>query len=173
MHALVVYQSMSGNTRRIAEAVAEGLGSTMEVRLVEVAAAPAVVGDDVALLVVGGPTHAFGMGRGPTRQSVVRQAGGPLVPPGRGLREWLVGLRTSSPRLGSAAFDTRVVKPRTPGTAARAVARRLRAAGVRMVAPAQSFSVTGAQGRPAAGELERARRWGETLAAVHAVPSGP
>ena len=56
MYALVVYESMFGNTRQIAEAVAEGLGSAMEVRVVEVGTAPPVVGEDVALLVVGGPT---------------------------------------------------------------------------------------------------------------------
>ncbi|MEU8105158.1 flavodoxin family protein [Nonomuraea muscovyensis] len=171
MYALVVYESMFGNTRQIAEAVAEGLGSAMEVRVVEVGAAPPVVGEDVALLVVGGPTHAFGMSRASTRQSAARQADGPLVSQGRGLREWLADLRTSSPLLGSAAFDTRVYKPRLPGSAARAVARRLRAAGVRMVVPAQSFYVTGTPGPLVGGEADRARRWGEGLAASYATSS--
>jgi flavodoxin len=73
MRALIVYESMFGNTRQIAEAVAEGLraghdAAPVEVGLVEVGEAPATVAD-VDLLVVGGPTHALGMSRPETRQS--------------------------------------------------------------------------------------------------------
>jgi hypothetical protein len=171
MHALVVYESMFGNTRRIAEAVAEGLATATEVRIVEVGSAPALVGEDVSLLVAGGPTHAFGLSRASTRRSAAEQAGGPLVSAGPGLREWLAGLRTSSARLGVAAYDTRVHKPRLPGSAARSVARRLRAAGVRQVVPAESFYVTGTRGPLVAGEVERARRWGERLASALTVPA--
>lgn len=57
---------MFGNTRAVAEAVAQGLGSAMTVELVEVSAAP-LESQDVDLLVVGGPTHAFGMSRPTTR----------------------------------------------------------------------------------------------------------
>ncbi|MCK2216122.1 flavodoxin domain-containing protein [Actinomadura sp. ATCC 31491] len=172
MHALVVYESMFGNTKAIAEAIAEGLAGGMRAEVAEVASAPVVVGEDVCLLVVGGPTHAFGLSRVSTRQSAAEQAkGAPLVSQGRGVREWLGALRTSSATLGAAAFDTRVAKPRMPGSAARAVARRLRRAGVRLAGPAQSFYVDGVRGPLLPGELERAREWGESLAAAHAVPA--
>ena len=52
MRALVVFESMFGNTQEIAEAIADGLSGRMQVDLVEVGAAPAEVGDEVALLVV-------------------------------------------------------------------------------------------------------------------------
>jgi flavorubredoxin len=73
--ALVVFESMFGNTEAIAHAVADGLRSTMDVDVVEVGAAPASPADDVDLLVVGGPTHAFGLTRPSTRQDAARQAG--------------------------------------------------------------------------------------------------
>ncbi|HEX4811393.1 MAG TPA: flavodoxin domain-containing protein [Nonomuraea sp.] len=165
MDALVVYESMFGNTKQIAEAVAEGLATRLRTKVVEVGSAPATAGPEVGLLVVGGPTHAFSMSRTSTRRSAAQQTTQPLVSRGDGVREWLSALATASAEVRSAAFDTRVAKPRVPGSAARGIARRLRRLGVRVVAPAQSFYVTGTEGPLAAGELERARQWGESLAA--------
>ncbi|GAA2852766.1 flavodoxin family protein [Nonomuraea rubra] len=165
MDALVVYESMFGNTKQIAEAVAEGLATRLRAEVVEVGSAPAKVGPEVGLLVVGGPTHAFAMSRASTRRSAAQQTTHPLVSRGDGVREWLSALATASSAVRSAAFDTRVAKPRVPGSAARGIARRLRRIGVRAVAPAQSFYVTGTEGPLAAGELERARQWGQSLVA--------
>ncbi|MGR6919333.1 flavodoxin family protein [[Actinomadura] parvosata] len=165
MDALLVYESMFGNTKQIAEAVAEGLATRLRTEVVEVGFAPAKVGPEVGLLVVGGPTHAFAMSRASTRRSAAQQTTQPLVSRGDGVREWLAALATASSAVRSAAFDTRVAKPRVPGSAARGIARRLRRIGVRAVAPAQSFYVTGTEGPLAAGELERARQWGQSLAA--------
>ncbi|MFI7707455.1 flavodoxin family protein [Nonomuraea sp. NPDC049480] len=165
MDALVVYESMYGNTKQIAEAVAEGLSCRLRAEVVEVGSAPAQVGPAVGLLVVGGPTHAFSMSRASTRQSAAQQATGPLISPGDGVREWLATLSTSAAGLGSAAFDTRIAKPRMPGSAARGIAKRLRRLGIRALAPAQSFYVVGTQGPLVDSELERARQWGESLAA--------
>jgi hypothetical protein len=75
MRAVVVFESMFGNTKAIAEAVADALSTVLPVELVEVGTASEVVPRDVALLVVGGPTHAFGMSRPDTRRTAVRQAG--------------------------------------------------------------------------------------------------
>jgi flavodoxin len=87
MAAVVVYESMFGNTQTVAEAIAEGLSTTMRVELHEVGAAPAAMERDVDLLVVGAPTHAFGLSRLSTRASAAEQAERPLVSPGIGLRE--------------------------------------------------------------------------------------
>ncbi len=165
MDALVVYESMFGNTEEIAKAIAEGLSTRLRTEVAEAGRAPGAVGAEVGLLVVGGPTHAFAMSRASTRRSAAQQATRPLVSAGNGVREWLATLRTSSAGLRSAAFDTRVAKPRMPGSAARGIARRLRRLGVRVVAPAQSFYITGTEGPLVEGELERARKWGESLAA--------
>lgn len=56
MHALVVFESMFGNTKRIAEVVARGLSERADTDLAEVGGAPAQLPEDVDLFVVGGPT---------------------------------------------------------------------------------------------------------------------
>ncbi|MEU8246635.1 flavodoxin domain-containing protein [Nonomuraea sp. NPDC048916] len=170
MYALIVYESMYGNTKQVAEAVAKGVATAMRAEIVEVADAPASPPEEVALLVVGGPTHAFSMSRESTRKSAAEQAQGSLVSRGRGIREWLAALRVAR-GTPAATFDTRVAKPHLPGSAARAAAKRLRRLGLPLIAPAQSFFVTDSQGPLVEGELDRARRWGETLAGRFAVPT--
>ena len=71
MKALVVYESMFGNTEQIARAVAAGISETVDVQLSEVADAPTDPGPDVALIVAGGPTHAFSMSRENTRADAI------------------------------------------------------------------------------------------------------
>jgi hypothetical protein len=166
--ALVVYESMFGNTQAIAQAVADGLSTRCETELVEVSAAPTVIENDVSVLVVGGPTHAFGLSRSSTREDAAKQVDGPLVSPGVGLREWLDGVRTPRAPAIAAAFDTRIDKPRVPGSAARGAERRLRRRGFRVSARAESFFVSGTKGPLIAGEIDRARAWGAHLAATSA-----
>jgi hypothetical protein len=163
MAALVVFESMFGSTQQIADAVARALSRHLRVEQVEVSATPAIVGDDVELL-VGGPTRAFGLTRPGTRQSAARQAEDGLVSAGIGLREWLGTLSRDSSDVAVATFDTRISKPRLPGSAAAAAEKRLRRLGLRVLARFQSFFVEGTAGPLVPGERGRARRWGEELA---------
>jgi len=163
-HALVVFESMFGNTQKIAVAVMEGLSSHIPTAILEVGTAPDVLADDVALLVVGGATHAFGMSRPRTREDATRQAGGQVVSEGNGFREWLTSVERKTRNVAAAAFDTRIDKPRVPGSAARGAEKRLRKLGFRIAAPSESFYVTGVTGPLVEGETERARLWGEELA---------
>jgi Flavodoxin len=164
LRALVVFESMFGNTRTIAEAVAAGLAHGATVELVEVGAAPAALDPDVDLLVVGGPTHAFGLSRPSTREEAASMQPTPLVSTGPGLREWLDDLDCRSARAQVAAFDTHV--RHVPGSAARAADRRLRHHGLRGAAHPVSFYVTGKEGPLDSGERERAAQWGAKLAAL-------
>ncbi|MCL3861344.1 flavodoxin family protein [Actinotalea sp. K2] len=172
MSALVVYESMFGSTRAVAEAVGEGLRECGPVRVVEVGE---LIGeghtvrppDDVSLLVVGGPTHALGMSRASTREDAALEAPDGLVSAGPGLREWLEGL--SAVGLPFAAFDTKVLKPNIPGSAAKVADKMLRRAGGRRVAPARSFRVHGKNGGLVEGELEAAAVWGRELGGSSAV----
>ena len=159
MKALVIYESMFGNTAAVARAVGDGLSGRFDVTVAEVRTAPPVQGND--LIVVGGPTHAFGMTRPASRRDAVRQ--GATGDATTGIREWL---STTAHLAGvpAATFDTRVDKPLV-GSAARKAHRTLRRLGCRMVMPAESFFVTGTPGPLADGEQQRARRWGETVAA--------
>jgi hypothetical protein len=163
-HGLVVFESMFGNTRKIAEAVKEGFSTSLPTVILEVGTAPDVLADDVDLLVVGGPTHAFGMSRPRTREDAALQAAGHVVSDRNGLREWLTSLQRSRGNVAASAFDTRIDKPRVPGSAARGAEKRLRKLGFRIAAPSESFYVTGVTGPLVEGEAERARLWGEELA---------
>ena len=165
MRALVVYGSMFGCTQAIASGVAAGLGPQSSVQVVEVGHAPDRVGDDVDLLVVGGPTHAFGLSRESTRQDAVRRSSGASVTStSRGLREWLEGLKLRSNQ-PVVAFDTKVNTPRLPGSAGHAAERRLRRLGGRIVLPSATFYVAGTEGPLIDGEVARARAWGSAIAA--------
>lgn len=83
MSVVVVFESLFGNTATVARAVATGIRSvldaTEDVTLVDVGKAPRVLGDDVGLLVVGGPTHAFGMTRPGTREDARRRIGAATI----------------------------------------------------------------------------------------------
>jgi len=171
MRALVVYESMFGNTELVAQAVAAGLPTGWDVTTTEVGTAPAVIGPDVDLLLVGGPTHAFGMSREATRQNAESQAPDGIVSPGTGIREWLGMLGRNDRRTPFATFDTRLKKRGMPGSAARGAARRLRRLGLREATRPESFWVTDTRGPLVAWETERAHAWAETVAARAALPS--
>src|SRR5215468_7335079 len=67
MQAVIVYESMFGNTRTIAHAIGAGLAEYFDVAIVPVARAyPATYGE-ADLVVVGGPTHVHGLSRRPSR----------------------------------------------------------------------------------------------------------
>lgn len=163
MKALVVVESVFGNTQRIADAVAEGLSTQLDVRTVDVGDAPATVEPDLDLLVVGGPTHAFGLTRASTRKSAAEQSEGSAVAAEVGLREWLDAL--SGGHTAAATFDTRMNRPRLPGSAAAAARNQLKWLGYHMAARPESFRVGAVSGPLLDGEVDRARRWGEVLAA--------
>ena len=91
MKALVVYESMFGNTKQVAQAIARGLEKSAEVELVEVSEAPPNPDVDVDLIVAGGPTHAFSMSRASTRGDAIDR-GATEGEQGIGLREWIEAL---------------------------------------------------------------------------------
>jgi hypothetical protein len=162
MTTLVVYETMYGRTREIAEAVASGCesGNDMrgDVRLVEVGELTDGLPGDVTLLVVGGPTHAFSMTRPGTRSDA--QKYGTTISR-TGVREWLAGLKVPA-GLPVAAFCTKLDSPLS-GSAARAIANRLRRLGGKLVVPAKDFFVRGTQPVLLDGQLDRARAWGASL----------
>ena|SRR5437016_3060334 len=170
MRAVVVYESMYGNTHRIAEAIGAGLESAFDVRIVPVSHAGPEVIAEADLVVVGGPTHAHGMSRASTRKAAVQAAdkpvGGLTVEPdalGPGLREWFGSLGNYQVR--AAAFDTRVHGPAAlTGRAAKGVTHLLREHGFDVVAEPESFLVT-RKDRLEPREQDRARDWAAELAA--------
>ena len=166
---VVVYESMFGNTEAIARAIGDGVaGQGATVTVCDVASAPFQF-DEVDALILGGPTHAFGMSRPGTRQAA-RAQGAPGSAE-HGVREWLDRLRRPARPVTAACFDTRIRKPFLFGSAARKMRRRLRHLGFEVVKP-MSFAVTDTPGPLADGELERAREWGASLLPALAETSG-
>lgn len=164
MTALVVYESMFGSTKALAQEVATELAEHGPVRLVEVGALAADGADlpgDVDLLVVGAPVHAFGLSRTATRQDAAKELG-PVISSTIGVREWLDGLG-AHPGLRFAAFDTKVERPRLPGSAAKAVDKHLRSLGAVPARPPRTFHVNGKADGLVEGELTAAREWAGTL----------
>jgi len=162
MRSIVVYESWFGNTKRIAEEIAEVLAAEGEADLVSVGD-PMPALEHVDLLVVGAPTHVHGLSSTRSRRGAVEQGGGGGEV-GTGARNWIEAL----PFIGSpsvAVFDTRAHKPvLLVGSAAQGMARRLRRRGYRLVLEPESFFVTGTPGPLEDGELERAAQWAKTVA---------
>ena len=155
--AVVLYESLFGNTESIARAIADGLDQSYEVALASFGAAP-VRTTEADLIVLGGPTHGWGM----TKPSSRRRPGSSAY--AIGVREWL---DASPPGKGrsAAAFDTRFDKSRwLTGSAAVRIERELERLDYRMVMPPESFFVLHSGGPLRPGEVERARRWGLDLA---------
>jgi hypothetical protein len=169
MRALVCYESMYGNTRQVAEAIAAGLRPSITV---SVAPVGTVANEDLEgfdLLVVGAPTHAHGLPRASSRKEATARASAPddprAIEPGAdapGVREWLDGLARLETAF--AAFDTRVdMSPIVTGRASKGIAKRMRRMGAVEASPPESFLVLKDDTlRP--GEVDRARAWGAQLA---------
>lgn len=163
MSVLVVVESMFGNSLTVAEAITDGLREEgAEVALTRVADAPETIDDDVSLLLVGGPTHAFSMTRKSTRADAIRQ-GATQGEEVSGIREWIAD---AQPRkdLRVVTFDTRVQVKFVPGSAAKSAASHLRHQGFKKVKRGETFFVEGTPGPLVEGELDRAREWGRQLA---------
>lgn len=145
MRSVVVYGSRSGNTRKIAQSIADALGAYGPVRLLAAEDASATVWEHCDLLVVGGPTE-----------------GRHATPPVRAFFERLPSAALHG--IDAAAFDTRLDWPRLlSGSAASVIRRWLLDAGASVVVAPESFKVD-RQPRLRYGELERAPIWARSLA---------
>jgi Flavodoxin domain len=166
MRTVVIYESMYGNTRTIAEALARGIGGEVEVQ--RAGALPDDVMSGADLVVVGAPTHVRGLPGRRSRLGAKSKAAERNLEPfdvERGVREWVDGL-DAGPKPPAAAFDTRADGPAfLTGRASRRIARRLRRKGFAVVADPQSFLVAKGD-QLVAGEAERAEAWGRSLAAT-------
>ncbi len=171
MKALVLYESIFGNTKDVAEAVARGLESRFEVELVEVSEPHSDL-EDADLLVIGGPTHAFGMTRESSRADGLKKASERGIEPvskAGGIRDLLEGFDDGGHHPLVATFDTAIKKRWLPsGSAAKSASNALKKKGFETVIEPEQFKVAGTDGPLKPGELERAEEWGKTLAGIAA-----
>jgi hypothetical protein len=164
MKAIVVYESLWGNTAAVARAIAEGIGCDARALSTGEATGEAVAGVD--LIVAGAPVLGFKLPTEQMRQSAHASPGGKPPRPADlshpSMRSWLDGLPAGQGR--SAAFDTQVRGPF--GKAAPTIAEALEAAGYSRLADPVGFTVAGKFGPLRKGELECAKRWGSELTAA-------
>jgi hypothetical protein len=168
MRALVVYESMYGNTRVVAVNIAAGLGADHEVILVPVIRATPELVAVADLVVAGGPTHMHGMSTTASRrmaaEAAAKEGSGLAMDPdaeGLGIRGWLNGIGAGHGL--AAAFDTRLGgAPVLTGRASRGISRLLKGHGYRLLAAPESFLVS-KQGSLLEGEAARACAWGTMI----------
>ena len=161
MKAVVVYESLWGNTAAVARAIAEGIGP--DTRAVTTDTAIGDVIADADLIVAGAPVLAFSLPTDAMRDNVAKTEADAPTPPDLAhpsMRSWLDSLPAGTGRC--AAFETRIWW--SPRGATGDIEKRLEHAGYRVVAKAHKFVVKDKYGPLREGELERAREWGAELA---------
>ena len=171
MRALVVFESMFGRTRTIAEAIAVGLKATHEVVVANVGAVTEEMVAAADLLVVGGPTHVHGLSSDMSRSGVpdtaAKSDGALELDPDYDLGDLRHWFTTIPQRNGNAAaFDTRVDGPVIfTGHACKGIGTRLARHGYTLVVDPESFLVD-KQTQLLPGEVDRAQAWGERIGAA-------
>jgi flavodoxin I len=144
MKALVIYDSVYGNTEKVAQAIGEAIGG--EVKLARVGDVDVSQLKALDLLFVGAPTHA-------ARPSPAAKEFLDKVEP-----RALEGVKV-------AGFDTRLTNTwaRIFGFAARGIANGLKKKGGTLMASPEAFYVEGSEGPLKDGELERAAAWARKI----------
>jgi flavodoxin len=144
MKALIIYDSVYGNTEKIARAIAEAITPSDEVKVLQAGEANPSELASTDLLIVGSPTHA---GRPtPAIQDLLNK-----VPKLQGIN--------------IAAFDTRITTKLVGvfGYAAGRIAGNLKRKGGTLIVSPEGFFVTGNKGPLKEGELERAAGWAKGI----------
>lgn len=146
MRAMVIYDSLYGNTAQIAQAIGEVISADAR-PITEAETIPA----DLDLLVIGGPTQGHGVDQ-PLKEYLAR------------LPDEIVD------GVSVAVFDTRLHWPELlSGSAAKGLAKLLEAKGAHLITAPASFFVDGKEGPLSSGELERSASWARQLSAILAV----
>jgi len=158
MKALVIYDSVFGNTEKVAQAIGAALGTPAEASVVRIGDASLGQLAGIDVLVVGSPTRAFRP-----------------MPAVSGFIKGLPAGALQGVRI--AAFDTRISPEDANsailrffvsifGWAAEKIDKALTRKGGRQAVAPEGFYVLGSEGPLRAGELERAGEWARRIAAA-------
>jgi len=153
--ALIVYDSVFGNTEQIAKAIGDSLADLTSTEVVKVSEAKLEQLQGTDLLIVGSPTRAF--------------------KPTKAIVDFLIQIPSNGLKgINVAAFDTRVNTEdvnsrilngfvRIFGYAAKPIADKMQKKGGNLVLPPEGFFVKDNEGPLKDGELERAAKWAITV----------
>ncbi len=149
---LVIYDSVFGNTAKVAKAIGEALGGAPVKKVSDVSMADL---ENVKILFVGSPTRAFN--------------------PTPAIKNFLKGLGKGELNgVKAAAFDTRIPLDKAEpgflrfmikifGYADTKMVKQLEKAGADIALDSAGFAVKDSEGPLADGELERARAWAKKI----------
>lgn len=84
MRVLIVYETLYGTNRLIADSIAAGIDGSVAITILEARSAPSAIDADVDLLVVGGPNHKAGLPRPAIRAEAAAESDGTLSPASHG-----------------------------------------------------------------------------------------
>ncbi len=155
MKALVIYDSVFGNTEKIAQAMGQALASEGDAEAARVGDVKPEHLTELDALLVGSPTRAFS--------------------PTPATKDFLKGLAPNSLNgVKVAAFDTRIAVEETGpailkflvkifGYAAKPIANRLTKKGGTLIMEPEGFFVQDTEGPLREGELERAADWAKQI----------
>lgn len=154
MKSLILYDSLYGNTKKIAESIADTLSFSGKTILLSINETNQADLEHVELLIVGSPTH-----------------GGRPTP---GLLSFLKDLEEKKLKgIRVAAFDTRFLEAdlnfalrilvKTIGYASPKIIEQLILCGGEQATPPEGFIVKGERGPLAQGEIERVKNWAKQL----------
>jgi flavodoxin len=155
MKTLVIYDSVFGNTEKIAYAIANAAGSQADVEVLRASEATPEQLADWGLLVVGSPTRGFR----PTEvvTNLLKRIPSKAL---RGARAAAFDTRFKADELDSAGLRFVV---RSGGYAATRIATQLKKAGAELMVAPEGFYVEDTEGPLKAGELERAAAWAKSI----------
>jgi len=153
MKALIVYDSMYGNTEKIAKAIGHAIVD--DVKVLPISEANLTKLESIDFLIIGSPTQGFR--------------------PTKSVQAFIDNLPDNALKgKNVAAFDTRIPAHevgrglrqimKMGGYAAPRIARALEKKGGNLAAPPEGFFVEDKEGPLKAGELERAAGWAKELA---------
>jgi flavodoxin I len=159
MKGLIVYDSVYGNTEKIARAIYEVLGNREELTIMRVGGVNPKQFSELDLFIIGSPTQRFQSM--PAISNLLKE-----IPP-NGLK----GVKVT-------AFDTRMTEKQINETpvlaffvklfgrsayAAKSMAEMLKKKGGELIVPPEGFYVEGMEGPLVQGELERAESWAKKI----------
>jgi flavodoxin I len=155
MKTLIVYDSVVGNTEKIARAIAAGLGSPASMEILQAGGVLPEQLTRAGLLVVGSPTRGFRPTE--TVAELLKRIPSKAL---KGIRVAAFDTRLKADELGSAGVRFIV---NAGGYAAKRIAEQLKKAGGNLIVPPEGFYVEDTEGPLKPGELERATRWASGL----------
>ena len=157
MKSLLLYDSIYGNTEKIAQAIGDGL--TDEVKVVRVSAVNASELKTFDLLILGSPVH--GGRPTPALDAFLKELPDHVL---EGMRVATFDTRFESEDQG---FGLRVLM-HVIRYAAERIAKEVTKKGGRLIAEPEGFIVENKEGPLKAGELERATAWAKAMNEVKA-----